>query len=123
MHLLVEISQGLGNCIQGTPLLRALWLMGHDVDLYVNSPIADKLNPLWSDWEILGRIFTHHDQINIKDYDFGVSAYGRRQLVRMFPPGLCLKVEKRHVKHQSESEANVELARWLGYAGRLREAA
>ncbi|MCA8913227.1 MAG: glycosyltransferase [Planctomycetes bacterium] len=117
MHLLVEISQGLGNCIQGTPLLRALWLMGHDVDLYVNSPIADKLKPLWSDWEILGRIFTHHDQINIKDYDFGVSAYGRRQLVRMFPPGVCLKVEKRHVKHQSESEANVELARWLGYAG------
>lgn len=117
MKLLVEISQGLGNCIQGTPLLRALWLMGHDVDLYVNSLIAEKLKPFWDQWEILGRVYTHHDQFNIRDYDFGVSAYGRRQLVRMFPPGLCLKVEKRHVKHQSETDANVELARWLGYAG------
>ena len=26
MKLLVEISQGLGNCVQGTPLLHALWL-------------------------------------------------------------------------------------------------
>ncbi|MCA8917114.1 MAG: glycosyltransferase [Planctomycetes bacterium] len=117
MKLIVEISQGLGNCVQGTPLLRALWQLGHDVDLYINSPIAEKLKPLWSEWEILGRIYTHHDQISVGDYDFGVSAYGRRQLVRMFPPGLCLKVEKRHVRHQSESEANVELARWIGYAG------
>ena len=117
MRLLVEISQGLGNCIQGTPLLRALWLMGHDVDLYVNSPLADKLKPLWDDWEVVGKVFTGHDQFNVADYDFGVSAYGRRQLTRMFAPGMCLKVEKRHVKHQSETEANVELARWLGYAG------
>ncbi|MCZ7608087.1 MAG: glycosyltransferase [Planctomycetota bacterium] len=117
MKLIVEISQGLGNCVQGTPLLHALWLMGHEVDLYINSPIADKLKPLWEKWEILGRIFTHHEQLNIKDYDFGVSAYGRRQLVRMLPPGLCLKVEKRHVQRQSETEANVELARWLGYSG------
>ncbi|MCB9896347.1 MAG: glycosyltransferase [Planctomycetes bacterium] len=117
MKLLVEISQGLGNCVQGTPLVRALWLLGHDVDLYINSPIAEKLKPLWDGWEVLGRVYTHHDQFRARDYDFGVSAYGRRQLVRMFPPGQCLKVEKRHVRNQSESEANVELARWLGYSG------
>lgn len=117
MKLLVEISQGLGNCVQATPLLRALWLMGHELDLYVNSPIADKLRPLWQGWQIINRLYTHHDQFRADDYDFGVSAYGRRQLVRMFPPGLCLKIEKRHVKHQSESEANVEMARWLGYVG------
>ena len=117
MKLLVEFSQGLGNCIQGTPLLRALWLMGHEVDLYVNSTMADKLTPFWNDWEILGRIFTRRDQFNTADYDFGVSTYGRGQLVGMFAPGQCLKVEKQHVRHQSVSEANVELARWLGYAG------
>ena len=117
MKLLVEISQGLGNCIQGTPLVHALWLMGHDVDLYINSPIAEGLKPFWDEWEVVKRIYTHHDQFNVADYDFGVSAYGRSQLVRMFAPGQCLKVEKRHVKNQSESEANVELARWLGYAG------
>lgn len=117
MKLIVEISQGLGNCVQGTPLCQALWLMGHEVDLYINSPIADKLKPLWQGWQVLNRVFTHHDQFRARDYDFGVSAYGRRQLVRMFAPGLCLKAEKRHVKRQSETEANVELARWLGYAG------
>jgi len=117
MKLIVEISQGLGNCVQGTPLCHALWLMGHDVDLYINSPIADKLKPLWQGWQVLNRVYTHHDQFRAADYDFGVSAYGRRQLVRMFAPGLCLKAEKRHVRRQSETEANVELARWLGYAG------
>lgn len=117
MKLIVEISQGLGNCVQGAPLCHALWLMGHDVDLYINSPLADKLRPLWQGWQVLNRIFTHHDQFRAADYDFGVSAYGRRQLARMFAPGQCLKAEKRHVKRQSETEANVELARWLGYAG------
>lgn len=117
MKLIVEISQGLGNCVQGTPLCHALWLMGHDVDLYINSPLAEKLKPIWQGWQVLDHIFTHHDQFRAADYDFGVSAYGRRQLVRMFAPGQCLKAEKRHVKRQSETEANVELARWLGYAG------
>ena len=117
MRLLVEISQGLGNCVQGTPLLRALWLMGHEVDLFINSPLAEKLKPLWEGWDVLGRVFTDPSQFAVRDYDFGVSAYGRRQLVRMFAPGQCLKVEKRHAQRQSETEANVELARWLGYSG------
>lgn len=117
MKLLVEISQGLGNCVQATPLMHALWLLGHELDLYINSPMADKLKPLWQGWPVVNRMFAHHDQFKAADYDFGVSAYGRRRLVRMFPPGMCLKVEKRHVKHQSETEANVEVARWLGYAG------
>lgn len=117
MKLLVEISQGLGNCIQGTPLLRALWLMGHELDLYINSDIAEKLRPLWQGWDVIGQVITNPRQIRVRDYDFGVSAYGRSRLTRTFAPGQCLKVTRRHVKHQSESEANVELARWLGYAG------
>lgn len=117
MKLIVEISQGLGNCVQGTAMCHALWLMGHELDLYINAPLGPKLAELWQGWPVVGRIFTHHDQIIAGDYDFGVSGYGRRQLTRMFPPGLCLKVEKRHVRAQSESEAGVELARWLGYAG------
>ncbi len=117
MRLIVEISQGLGNCVQATPLLRALWTLGHEIDLYVNSPGAENFKLLWEEWPVVRRIFTHHDQFKAGDYDFGVSAYGRRQLVRMFPPGMCLKVEKRHTQRQSEAEANVEMARWLGYAG------
>lgn len=117
MKLLVEISQGAGNCVQGTPLVHALWLMGHDVDLFINSGLATKLKPLWQGWDKLGRVYTSSADIRVRDYDFGVSAYGRRQLTRMFPPGMCLKVEARHVLRQSETEANTEMARWLGYAG------
>ena len=117
MKLLVEISQGLGNCVQATPMLRALWLMGHEIDLYINSPAAIKFKRLWEGWECVGKVFTEQEQLNPLLYDFGVSAYGRRQLTRMFAPGMCLKIEKRHVLKQSETEANVELARWLGYAG------
>lgn len=117
MRLIVEISQGAGNCVQGTPLVHALWLMGHEVDLFINSKLAKKLAPLWEPWDKVGRVFTDSDQFRAEDYDFGVSAYGRRKLTRMFPPGLCLKVEPRHVKRQSETEANTEMARWLGYSG------
>lgn len=117
MKLLVEISQGLGNCIQATPLLHALWLMGHELDVYINSPLAKKVRTLLHGWHVVGELFTDHSEYRINDYDFGVSAYGRRRLVREFAPGMCLKIEKRHAKHQSESEANVEIARWLGYVG------
>jgi glycosyltransferase involved in cell wall biosynthesis len=117
MKLLVEISQGLGNCVQATPMLRALWLMGHEIDLYINAPAAIKFKQLWEGWECIGKVFTGQEQLNPTLYDFGVSAYGRRQLTRMFAPGMCLKVEKRHVARQSETEANLEIARWLGYAG------
>ena len=116
MRLLVEISQGAGNCVQGTPLVHALWLMGHDVDLFINSKLAEKLKPLWETWDKVGRVFTSTREFSVSDYDFGVSAYGRRQLTRLFPPGMCLKAEARHVVSQNESNANVELARWLGYA-------
>lgn len=117
MRLLVEISQGAGNCVQGTPLVHALWLMGHDVDLFINSNLATKLKPLWEGWDKLGRVFTSPREFNVRDYDFGVSAYGRRQLTRLFAPGMCLKIENRHVQRQNESNANTELARWLGYNG------
>lgn len=117
MRLLVEISQGAGNCVQGTPLVHALWLMGHDVDLFINSNLAHKLKPLWEGWDKVGRVFTSTGEFNVRDYDFGVSAYGRRRLTRLFAPGMCLKVESRHVRNQNESNANTELARWLGYAG------
>lgn len=117
MKLLVEISQGAGNCIQATPMIRALWLLGHEVDLFINSQLAKKLAPLWKGWECIGQIYTDSSSFSTADYDFGISAYGRRELTRQFPAGHCLKVEKRHARKQSETEANCEAARWLGYAG------
>ncbi|MCC6575291.1 MAG: glycosyltransferase [Planctomycetes bacterium] len=117
MKLLVEVSQGLGNCVQGTPLCRALHLIGHEVDLFINGDGAAKFAELWRGWDVIGKVFTSPRQFKVADYDFGVSAYGRRLLTRLFPPGLCLKVERRHLRKQSETEANVEAARWLGYAG------
>ncbi|MHC4953601.1 MAG: glycosyltransferase family 9 protein [Planctomycetota bacterium] len=117
MRLLVEISQGVGNCIQATPMVRALWLLGHDVDLFINSTIAGKLRELWDGWECVGRIFTDAEQFDVADYDFGISSYGTRFLTQLFPAGRCLKVETRHARDQAEAEANCDVARWLGYAG------
>ncbi|MHC4839822.1 MAG: glycosyltransferase [Planctomycetota bacterium] len=117
MKLIAEISQGAGNCIQATPMLSALWLLGHETDIFINSKLAKKLKPLWDGWECIGNVYTDIDQFSATAYDFGVSAFGRRSLVRLFPPGMVLKVEKRHVLKQSETEANCEIARWLGYAG------
>lgn len=98
-------------------MLRALWQLGHECDLFINSKLAKKLAPLWQGWECVGKVFTSTDGLSAASYDFGVSAFGRGKLTRLFPPGLCLKVEKRHILHQSETEANCEVARWLGFAG------
>lgn len=90
--------------------------MGHDVDVYLNAPSADAFVPLISSCDWAMRVYTDRS-FRVDEYDFGMSLYGRRQLLRMFPPGLCLKVEKRHARKQSETEANMECARALGYSG------
>lgn len=121
MKLLVEVSQGLGNCVQGTPLCHALHLLGHDVDMFVNRHSGEKaaevFADLWRGWPIVGKVFTHRRQFDVRDYDFGLSCYGRKLMLRLFEPGLALGVMQGAVKRQSESEANVELARFLGYSG------
>ncbi len=121
MKLLVEVSQGLGNCVQGTPLCHALHLLGHGVDMFVNRHSGEKaaevFADLWRGWPIVGKVFTHRRQFNVRDYDFGLSCYGRKLMLRLFEPGLALGVMQGAVKRQSESEANVELARFLGYSG------
>ncbi len=121
MKLLVEVSQGLGNCVQGTPLCHALNLLGHDVDMFVNrysgEKAAESFAEIWRGWPIIGKVFTNRRQFNARDYDFGISAYGRKLMQRLFPPGLALGVMQHSVKRQSESEADVEIARFLGYAG------
>jgi GT2 family glycosyltransferase len=117
MKILAEISQGLGNCIQGTPMLQALKLLGHDVDLLINADRAGDFRALWDGWDVVNRIFTSSREVRPRDYDFGVSAHGRREAVRLMPPGLCLKVEKHHMEGLSETDANLRLARWLGYSG------
>ncbi|MCC6573975.1 MAG: hypothetical protein IT462_09290 [Planctomycetes bacterium] len=119
MKLLVEVSQGIGNCVQGTPLCHALWLLGHDVDLFVNQPQkAVKLTAeMWRNWPVVGRVWTHRSQFKVRDYDFAVVAYGRKLMQLLFPPGLSLCLRPSAVLNQSESDANVGLARALGYTG------
>lgn len=119
MKVLVEVSQGIGNCVQGTPVCHALWLLGHEVDLFVHRPDggAEAVAELWHDWPVLGRVFTRRDKLDARSYDFGVSCYGKHLLERLFPPGLCISVVRTSTHYQSETEANVQVARWLGYAG------
>lgn len=118
MKLLVEVSQGIGNCVQGTPLCHALWLLGHEVDLFINCKPAqaDAVAAMWRDWPVLGKVFTRRQQLRVRDYDFGVSCYGRHLLLKLFAPGLAMAVVRTATLGQSETEANVEVARMLGYA-------
>lgn len=117
MRILVEVSQGLGDCIQGTPLCHALYLLGHNVDLFVFSNAGRAAAKLFEDWDAVGQVYTNRKQFDERNYDFGCSCYGRRELVRRFPAGRCLKVEPFDMEHQSAAEANCELARRLGYKG------
>lgn len=119
MKLLVEVSQGIGNCVQGTPLCHALWLLGHEVDLFINCKPAqaDAVAEMWRDWPVLGQVFTRRQQLRARDYDFGVTCYGRHLLLKLFPPGLAMAVVRTATLGQSETEANVEIARMLGYSG------
>jgi ADP-heptose:LPS heptosyltransferase len=117
MRILVEVSQGLGDCIQGTPLCHALHLLGHEVDLFVFSNAGKAAAKLFEDWQAVGQVYTNKKQFDERNYDFGCSCYGRRELVRRFPAGRCLKVEPFDMDRQSASEANCEMARRLGYKG------
>lgn len=117
MRILVEVSQGLGDCIQGTPLCEALRLLGHEVDLFVFSNAGKAVATLFQDWPAVSRIFTNRRQFNEHDYDFACSCYGRRELVRRFPAGRCLKVEPFDMTRQNAAEANCQMARRLGYYG------
>lgn len=117
MRILVEVSQGLGDCIQGTPLCHALHLLGHEVDLFVFSNAGKAAAKLFEDWQAVGQVYTNKKQFDERNYDFGCSCYGRRELVRRFPAGRCLKVEPFNMERQSASEANCEMARRLGYKG------
>ena len=87
MRILVEVSQGLGDCIQGTPLCEALRLLGHEVDLFVFSNAGKAAAKLFNDWPAVTRIFTNRKEFDERDYDFACSCYGRRELVRRFPAG------------------------------------
>lgn len=117
MRILVEVSQGLGDCIQGTPLCEALHLLGHEVDLFVFSNAGKAAAGLFEDWPAVRRVFTNRKQFNEHDYDFACSCYGRRELVRRFPAGRCLKVEPFNMERQNAAEANCQMARRLGYYG------
>lgn len=117
MRILVEVSQGLGDCIQGTPLCEALRLLGHDVDLFVFSNAGKAAAKLFDDWPAVTRIFTNRKEFDERDYDFACSCYGRRELVRRFPAGRCLKVEPFDMAGQNAAEANCQMARRLGYYG------
>lgn len=119
MRVLVEVSQGIGNCVQGTPLCHALWLLGHDVDLFVHreGDGAAQVAEMLRDWPVLGSVLTSRRQLQPRRYDFAVSCYGKHLLRRLFPPGLCISVVRTATLYQSETEANMRVARWLGFEG------
>jgi hypothetical protein len=119
MKILVEACLGLGDVIEATPLCYALHLLGHDVDLYLNTRKPDLMAPLFMDSPILGRVHIRDGDINYAAYDLGIGTMGHSSIQKQFPIGLCYSINILEVKNQAlwVTDANLRPARLLGYEG------
>lgn len=118
IRCIVEASWGLGDMVEATSLCAALYRLGFDVDLYLNSaPLGRALAPALVDAGALARVLVPGDPIDPRRYAFGVSSFGDRQAVRMLPSGLCFDITWRDVIRDGLTLANLEPARLLGYDG------
>ena len=113
---LVEAGAGLGDIIEATPLCHAIWLLGFDVDLFVNRPDASRIAPLFES-RVLGRVLTESDQIDPARYDMGIAGFGTAETERCVAPGFWLSVTLRDVIREGLMGANLAPARLLGYTG------
>lgn len=119
LKILVSVQGGLGDKIEATPLCHALHLLGHEVDLFLDSRRAEQARPLFSDWPVLTKLHTHISQIDFSIYDLGINTHGKSTAHKQFPIGLCAEVRFHDlfVHGLSDREANLRVARFLGYEG------
>ncbi|MCA8916588.1 MAG: hypothetical protein KDB90_14375 [Planctomycetes bacterium] len=116
MRILVEVSWGMGNMVQGTPLCHALHLLGHDVDLFLhNRKISARMAPLFEGWPVLGNIFHGSSDIEFGRYDLAVCCFGERRAAKRMPPGFYIDFGWYNLRAGNESERNLSAARRLGW--------
>lgn len=118
MRILVEVSWGMGNMVQGTPLCHALSVLNHEVDLFIhNRGLARTLAPLFRGWSEIGQVFTSARDIPFEQYDLGVCCYGERRTSKRLPPGFCFEFGEHNRHGRNESDLNLSAAVRLGYRG------
>jgi len=114
MKLLVGIGEGIGNFIMATPLVEALGRMGHFVDIICTPNYLESVD-LLKGWNRIGKISTDFREFNFSSYDrilltpwFSVPQVfqGMRNVIA---------IPTRELESKSEVEANMDLARTLGY--------
>jgi hypothetical protein len=98
-------------------MCHALWLLGFDVDLFVNRPDASRIAPLFESGPVLGRVLTEPDQIDPARYDMAIAGFGTAEAERCVSPGFWFSVTLREVIREGLLGANLAPARLLGYAG------
>lgn len=118
IRCLVEASRGIGDVMQATPLCRALWLLGMEVDVFLNgATTARAMGPLLGGHPAIRRVLLDPAAVDFRSYDCGVSAYGDRLALRHIAPGFCRDVGVRDIMRLGQGAANLEPARDLGYVG------
>ena len=114
---LVEAGWGIGDVIEAAPTCHALWLLGFDVDFFVNRENAALVAPLFEGNPVFGRVFTSRREFDPKAYDVGIGCFGPHQAVRRLPAGFWLSTSIRDVTREGLAPANLLPARRLGHEG------
>lgn len=110
MRILVFVGNGIGNCIETTPLILSLKDLGYVVDILVRS-----YNTLASElFEGLGDIYKPNDKIDVHKYKFGIITWGMAPTPNA--RGMTfLNIKIPPAEEISEVEYNMAFARHLGY--------
>jgi len=114
MNLLVGIGEGIGNIIMVTPLIEALGRMNHTIDILATPNYPDSIE-LLQGWSRIRKSSLSLDDFDIRQYDHIIITpwFGMAQLFMGQPNIIAIPTQILQVK--SEVEANMDVARSLGY--------
>jgi len=116
MNLLVGIGEGIGNILMTTPLIEALGRLGHTIDVIATPNYPDTLE-LLQGWLRIRKPTLNVDDLDLKSYDKIILTpwFGMAQLFLQLPN--IIAIPNRILEVKSEVEANMDVARSLGYVG------
>lgn len=117
MKILFNAGEGVGNIIDITPALTALHSMEYEVDVLLTPNYPDTVN-LLKGWKCIGKVSSSLTDFKLTEYE-AVLINPWFKLPQLFAgrPNV-IGVPLSALEKISEVEANMELARKLGYRGK-----
>jgi hypothetical protein len=107
----------LGDVIEAAPVCHALWLLGHDVDFFVDHERPGEVAPLFEGLAPYGRVLRKGDDVDVSPYEFAVACFGPAEVARRMAPGFAAVVTIRDVWREGLLPGNLSVARALGWEG------